>query len=418
MAYTKNLNKNLSHRTRSNTHRISSESFSAENVYQKRAEFYELEAAEVVDVILTADHPQFKSYDDIGKAKIRFIHSQYNTDEDALVWAKPKNNSLRLYPVKHEIVIGVNHLNQFFYDFPLNTTASTNNNEVKNLSIDDSTYTNKEESERKDAELGFEQSENNDDASSVKNDDIRPLQPYEGDLIVEGRFGNSIRLSRNQDNKASNIKIRVGQNSKHSSKKRNEYFNEHLDEDASSLYLVENESVEYTPTTVDSDVHLQNVATDIAYEGNQIVLATGRMILNAKEALFAFAKGSVHLTTSSEFTVDAQDNITIHTLKNKIDIIKGYLDQTVDEYQHTKVKEKVSYDVPKMYLGEDENEDQPIVLGQVLVDLLNDMVTWLDQHKHFTPSGPSGPPIPPLISMNAATKIKVEAIKSKRNYTM
>ena len=40
-------------------------------------QFYELEAAEVVDIILDDTHSEYKSGLDVGKVKARMINSQY-----------------------------------------------------------------------------------------------------------------------------------------------------------------------------------------------------------------------------------------------------------------------------------------------------------------------------------------------------
>jgi len=40
--------------------------------------FYELEPAEVVDVIYNDQHPSFRTYEDIGKVQVRLLYSQKN----------------------------------------------------------------------------------------------------------------------------------------------------------------------------------------------------------------------------------------------------------------------------------------------------------------------------------------------------
>jgi hypothetical protein len=52
--------------------------------YETLQEFYELEVGEVVDIILNENHPSFKTYEDIGKIKVRLIHSEKNTKEESL----------------------------------------------------------------------------------------------------------------------------------------------------------------------------------------------------------------------------------------------------------------------------------------------------------------------------------------------
>jgi len=49
---------------------------------REEGEFYEIEPAEVLDVILNDQHPFFKTYEDIGKAKVRLMYSTRNQDLD------------------------------------------------------------------------------------------------------------------------------------------------------------------------------------------------------------------------------------------------------------------------------------------------------------------------------------------------
>ena len=44
--------------------------------------FYELEPAEVLDVVYNDQHPSFKTYEDIGKAQVRLLYSQKNYGYD------------------------------------------------------------------------------------------------------------------------------------------------------------------------------------------------------------------------------------------------------------------------------------------------------------------------------------------------
>jgi hypothetical protein len=45
-------------------------------------EFFELEPAEVLDIIYDDTHPDFVSYEDIGKVRVRMLYSQKNYGYD------------------------------------------------------------------------------------------------------------------------------------------------------------------------------------------------------------------------------------------------------------------------------------------------------------------------------------------------
>ena len=72
MAYEKHLNKGNGALTTKRRRGISA--LKKPRVEQPRIHFYELEAAEVLDVIVNDDHPLFESYTDIGKIKARKVN--------------------------------------------------------------------------------------------------------------------------------------------------------------------------------------------------------------------------------------------------------------------------------------------------------------------------------------------------------
>ena len=87
---------------------------------------------------------------------------------------------------------------------------------------------------------------------------IRPLRPYEGDTIIEGRFGNTIRLGSTTSNKISDYNrwsnegeignpitiIRNGQH-KDELKESFEHILEDIDNDDSSIYLCSDQQLSY-----------------------------------------------------------------------------------------------------------------------------------------------------------------------------
>ena len=76
---------------------------------QIRSEFYELEPAEVVSVILDETHPQFSNYTDIGSIIARPCFSEYNVETTMLKKFKPLDMNIKDYPVVGEYVIVVEY---------------------------------------------------------------------------------------------------------------------------------------------------------------------------------------------------------------------------------------------------------------------------------------------------------------------
>jgi len=88
------------------------------------SDFFQIELAEVIDIIYNTEHPDFASGSDIGKIKIRFIHEK-GSDETELSWAYPINPYLVSYPIKHEAVYVINLLGTHFYIGNINYSGST-----------------------------------------------------------------------------------------------------------------------------------------------------------------------------------------------------------------------------------------------------------------------------------------------------
>ncbi|MBC8389695.1 MAG: hypothetical protein ISS28_05195 [Candidatus Cloacimonetes bacterium] len=196
--------------------------------------FYELEPAEVIDIIIDDSHPDFKTYEDIGKVKVRLLYSgpQDDVDGSKCPWAKSLDSNIKNFPLKHEIVITGHYIaleataeiSEFadpitapkvlYYFSRLNTLNSVNHNAMLNISFikaeerggnyDETETGNANKNENKELELG----------DTFKDDNnIHPLKYYEGDIIYEGRTGQSIRFgSTDASGKDPTLKIRVGQN--------------------------------------------------------------------------------------------------------------------------------------------------------------------------------------------------------------
>jgi len=79
----------------------------------------------------------------------------------------------------------------------------------------------------------------------------------------------------------------------------------------------------------------------------------------------------------------------------------------------------VVLNTPKIYLGQQDNEDQPVVLGQALVTQMIDVLTELTKPANIvTPAGMGQFSPEVTIKLTSIKTNLAEAILSKRNYTM
>jgi hypothetical protein len=242
-------------------------------------------AVRVKDIILNIEHPQainFGGYDAIGT--IFFTALDDNTPNEK-IWtnisniARPIFSFLKNYPLKNEIVLVMSSYSKNIYDtgnflnyyFPiLNIWNHPHHNALPTLmgilKDDDKDY--------KQTERGISVRQVEDEGTNIDLGDyfkeqinIKPLLPYEGDTIIEGRFGNSIRfgssnigesiLEENKNRWSDNSKngdpiiiIRNGQ-LKDTDNKGWIHTIEDIDDDDSSIYLTSNQKLKsFIPSSI------------------------------------------------------------------------------------------------------------------------------------------------------------------------
>ena len=163
----------------------------------------------VVDIVLDINHPQFHNFGDIGtiffQESNKKLHKrkipQENLDLDALPTAKPLHPNSRYIPLKNEIValymaVGKSENPQIYYSSVINVWNHSHHNalpsrgEKQNLSDPDAQVD-------KSINLGTYMSE------SIE---IKSLIPFEGDFLLEGRFGNSIRFGSTNNSEKLTVK--------------------------------------------------------------------------------------------------------------------------------------------------------------------------------------------------------------------
>ena len=157
--------------------------------------------------------------------------------------------------------------------------------------------------------------------------DIHPLLPFEGDRILEGRWGNSVRFSSTIKNpfplppspntwsegtsKSGDpiILIRNGQG-----KQTDEGWVptiEDINNDDSSIYLTTTQKIPLNTSSTSYKSYSSSSPTiPNQYSGKQIILNSGRLVLNTTEDhLLLSSKKTVNINAISAFTVDAPQSV-------------------------------------------------------------------------------------------------------------
>ena len=292
-----------------------------------------VEIGRVKDIILNTQYPQIEKYG--GSTAIGNIFFEFNnfiSPENNL--AKPLFPQLSSYPLVNEMVLifklpnttigKVTSNESFYYINSINLWNHPHHNAYTNP-INFNNLTPSEQKTYEDAQAGsvrlstnslpeiqlnspFNPSQN----TFIEKNNIHPLLPYAGDIIHEGRWGNSIRFgstakpfnssslnpwSNSGENGEPITLIRNGQSSL-SSNEGWTSINEDINEDNSSIYLTATQQI---PINVASQRYFsytprekETPTSPSTYTGDQVIINSGRLLFNSK---------SDHILLSSQRTI-------------------------------------------------------------------------------------------------------------------
>jgi len=209
---------------------------------------------------------------------------------------------------------------------------------------------------------------------------IHKLKLYEGDTLLESRFGQSIRFSgyNNGDNEFSpTITIRNGESGESLSKEIGASTEEDINKDNNIIFLGSGNSLlNYSLPIKNKKESFFNYPNEL--RGNQILLNSDRIILSAKNAeMIGVAKKDIGFITDGQFSIDATQGINITTEA-------GIFVDTKNRDINMNIGNGV------VALGTD-GELEPAVKGETLVEILSEFMTIVAQQIFVTPSGPTSP---------------------------
>ncbi len=216
--------------------------------------------------------------------------------------------------------------------------------------------------------------------------DVYPLQPYSGDVIIEGRWGQSIRFGSTVDERrkypvvpywkagklsaTGNPLIIISNGTNPKKKTYNEFIIENPDEDDSSIWLTSGQMVKFTessqfmPSITNRQINLYKTND---FSGNSVLVTADRIVLNAKkQEIIGFSKEGIGFSSEKGISLDG--------------------------------KQVVEMESERINLG--LNAVSPVLLGDKTIewlanfcDVMSDVVQAITQQKYPTCSGPSGPPL-------------------------
>ena len=300
--------------------------------------------AEVTKVLTTVadlpldvdDQPRYELIGSIYFQQINGKGKPYRIGESQGVTAKPLNPNIKQLPVEGEYVMVKKIFGQYFYTSRVNVFNNPNNASYQGFSkqfqTDESntkrnktlqtadTGISKDKQSRENRKLG---------ETFETNFNFRQVVTDEGDLTLNGRFGNSIKLGSNTKNEIAdspNIKLRAGQLqdvTKFGEEDILEQLSnapftapvaENINSDGSSLWMTTDETVSITPATLeDTNIYPTEVAP-AEFGGKQIILNSGRLIFNSKEdGILGFSNGPVDFSTLNTFGVSAKQGLNLYS---------------------------------------------------------------------------------------------------------
>lgn len=230
---------------------------------------------------------------------------------------------------------------------------------------------------------------------------IYPLQPFEGDFILEGRWGNSIRVGSTAPDRnpwstvgTQGDAITIIRNGQTDNPNKNGWNStvEDINTDASSIYLTTTQKLPITVASSNYFSYSSDTPTNPnEYVGKQIILNSGRLVFNTTEDhLMLSSAKSISLSSTGTVNVDASE-MTIQT--------------------------------EKIYLGS-KSATEPLLLGDTTVELLKSMIDILkDLIIASQTASNSGGPIPSLNKeapklLKKILSLNPDLLKSNSNFTV
>lgn len=286
----------------------------------------------VTDIVLTDKHPYFierGEWSTIGTIFFEDINKPSTINN-----ASPLNSNIKIYPLVNELVqIFTTYdtsilddkgrpTKKHYYGNAINMWNTPHHNAVPIVSATNKNYkvsslgsTNKETSQQPNINLG---------AGVIERGNIHPLWPFPGDLILEGRWSNSIRLGNtfksplnswsNVGENGSPITIISNGQPEDSSKEGYIPISEDINKDLSSIYLTSNQKIPIIPAQFLTKSYTTYVPDKLnQYIGSQVILNANRILINSnKDHILLNSFLTIGFNSAKGFNFDTPANFIVN----------------------------------------------------------------------------------------------------------
>lgn len=410
------LNKNLNSRQSNNTNLFN-------NLENKDA----IISVRVKGIILDETHPRFKElgeWNALGVIEYEIVNSPTNPG-NFYSTASPLNPNSKTFPLINEIVyiislpsteIGVS--NSKVKKYYLNTISLWNHPHHNGYPLNSNSLPPTQKKDYEQTQAGSVRRVT-DQSTEIflgntfkERSNIHPILPFEGDIIHEGRWGNSIRLGSTVKNTNNNWSltgtngdpitiIRNGQGSQ--SEEGWIPIVENINNSDSSVYLTSAQQIPLDASSISYVSYLNNPpTTPNKYAEKQIILNSGRLVFNSNQ-------DHILLSSAKSINLNSQESVNIDT--------KKFITQA-----------------DKIFLGTEELATQPLMLGSNTVDLLKNLTSAVKELANTlktlqsAPVAPGSPAtFPTLLVPMSQLVVTLESLEnqlnkgvltSKRNFTL
>jgi len=397
------------------------------NISKKTIDTTPKKVGVVYDVILDDNHPYSKNKEVgslfIGCIFFRTIDNIVTSEEDLPI-AYPFDKNFNTLPVKNELVeiIQISNGGFAYKRLTIDTNPSVSNNgdvirssfspkkdnndnisDYRNVASTGITNTSFDETVKFDGYGGYYQPIST----------LHKIKLYEGDTIIESRFGQSIRFSayNNTNNTFSpTIILRNSESSKNQKENEIVSIEEDVNRDGSVIVFGSNQyQLPYQPGTVDDGGVSDFVTKPESFTnfpsklvGDQILINSGRLIFSAKTAeMIFYSKKNYGFISDGAMSIDNKLGIDVSVGAN-INVVTN--DRDVVFYTGN----------GSIFLGNTELE--PLVKGQQLINVLSELIDAITAQTFLTPSGPTAEG-PVNVADFGSIKSKLNDILSKLNQT-
>ncbi len=312
--------------------------------------------ARVVDIILDDQHPNFKANGGWGGVGTIYIDNvELGSNIKSNLTASPLLPYLKNYPLVNEFVLLFrlpnkqvlqnSNITEYYYLNPISIWNNQHLNAFPNLDnspqvqpSQNKTYQAIDQGQTRkssDEELNYDYNSPLIGGTFVERSNIHPLLAYAGDIITEGRWGNSIRFGSTVKSKNilyNNNWSDTGENGEPITIIRNGQpedssdigylpIIEDINKDLSSIYLTSNQTIPLNTNITNNPTFGGNSPKSInLYDKSQIILNSNRLVFNSKlDSILLNSEKSISITSIESIGIYSQDgDITLQSGKNNV----------------------------------------------------------------------------------------------------